>query len=183
MKFEQLLKIICKRYFFLFFIIPLLHPLRLLVCWTSVEQWYRPQCKEKHRAAMMLIMFPKHIWGPYPHCRSWVFILFCFHIVLLALKLLWWYLRHGKIGVCCWIQAVPGEKKNLCHVRCSNIHWNCLLKGILGTMSQGICCVSNIKHKYCDSAALMYVFFWLASFSSWVFSGLFFHSSSPSAGC
>lgn len=135
MKFEQLLKIICKRYFLLFFLLltfyypPPPHPCPL-VCWRRGERWYRPQCKQTHRAAMMLIVFPKHILGPYPHCRELSIYRFlfpyctaCSETFMMVSEAQW---NRGLL-----LDLSFSKKRNLCHVRCSNIHWHCLLKGIL----------------------------------------------------
>lgn len=103
MKFEQLLKIICKRYFvplffFVLFFCSLNHysspsPAPHLPACLS-KQWYWPQCKHTHRAARKLIMFPKHIFGALSPLQGVEYLsFFCFHIVPLALKHWWCYLR------------------------------------------------------------------------------------------
>lgn len=58
------------------------------------KQRYWPQCKQTHRAAMKLIMFPKHIFGALSPLQGVEYLsFFCFHIVPLALKHWWCYLR------------------------------------------------------------------------------------------
>lgn len=116
MKFEQLLKIICKIYFllllFLLWFLSSEPPSpRPPVCWRRREgEWWRPQCKQSHNAAMMLIMFPKHISGPYPLCWELSIYPFCFHIVLkhLAVYVKRRVLKHwATLGVqrpsCCQV--------------------------------------------------------------------------------
>lgn len=86
MKFEQLLKIICKIYFllllFLLWLLSSEPPRPLFVSWGGRGERWRPQCKQTHGAAMMLIVFPKHILGPYPLCWELSIYPFWFHIVL-----------------------------------------------------------------------------------------------------
>lgn len=108
MKFEQLLKIICKRYFVSFFFCFLFccclnhysspSPTPHLPACLS-KQWYWPQCKQTHRAAMKLIMFPKHIFGGLiPIAGSWVFIFLLFSHCTACSKTLM-MLSEAAVGV------------------------------------------------------------------------------------
>lgn len=94
MKFEQLLKIICKRYFVSFFLyyfvffcffFLLFKSLFLsvshspLACLFVEAMVLAAAQTDTNRAAMKLIMFPKtYFWGLIPIAGSWVFILLLF---------------------------------------------------------------------------------------------------------
>lgn len=114
----------------------------LLVCQWRGERWYRPQCKQTHRAAMMLIMFPKHILGPYPHCRELSIYPFLFPYCT-AWNIydgIWGAVDYGKKrGL--QLELVFSKKRNLCHVRCSNAPWHRLLKGIPVPRWESVVCV------------------------------------------
>lgn len=126
---------------------------------------------------MMLIMFPKHILGPYPHCRELsIYPFFCFHIVLLLLKHLWLYLRHCKgRGM---LLDLSFSRREICHVRCRQ-HSLILPVKRLPCSQVGICCMSNMKSKYCESLMLS-IFLSGPIFSSGVFSPF---TSFLCAGC
>ena len=123
MKFEQLLKIICKRYSLLFFvIISLLLPSVLLFVGG---EWSDGRGQNVNRHTELLwcwLCFQNIFWGLVPIAGSWVFILFCFHIVLLALKHLWRYLWYRKgmggvvSGVCVCVKSKYCEPVALMYV-------------------------------------------------------------------
>lgn len=136
MKFEQLLKIICKRYFLLFFFIipplPSTNPRPFCLFVSGEGSDGTGHSVNRHTELLWCwLCFQNIFWGLIPIAGSWVFILFCFHIVpletfMMASEVLW------NMGEKRGLQLELGfsKKRNLCQVRCSNVTWQCLLKGI-----------------------------------------------------
>lgn len=126
MKFEQLLKIICKRYFLLYFIIPLLHPPVPLFVGREGSDGRGHNVNRHTELLWCWFCFQNIFWGLIPIAGSWVFILFCFHIVLLVLKHLSRYLRRSKMGRL--MLDFNCSRRKFCDML-GNIHWHCLSKG------------------------------------------------------
>lgn len=118
MKFEQLLKIICKRYFLLFFfyIIPLLHPPVLLFV-GGVGSGGRGHNVNRHTELLWCwLCFQNIFWGLIPIAGSWVFIPFFVSILYCC----FWNIYDGIWGTVKGglLLDLSFSRKKICHVRC-----------------------------------------------------------------
>lgn len=134
MKFEQLLKIICKRYFLFFYhssaTSPPAPPLLLLFV-GGVGSEGRGHNVNRHTVLLWCwLCFQNIFWGLIPIAGSWVFIsLFCFGIVLLRLKYLWRHLRRSEGGL---LLDLSFSRRKICvMLGAGDIYRHCLLKSIL----------------------------------------------------
>lgn len=112
-----------------------------------------------HRAAGMLIIFPKHILEPYPLCRKrTIFIhFFCFHIVLLLLFFF-------NIYDASWEE----KRRRMCVVwGAGNVYWHLFERQPYSQVEKHC-----MKSKYCESPVLMQVFFLVTPFSALEFPAL-----------
>lgn len=126
MKFEQLLKIICKRYFLLFLILFLssIPP-------SSCLSGGRGHNVNRHTELLWCwLCFQNIFWGLIPIAGSWVFIPFFVSILYFCFWNIYDYIWGTvKGGGCCWTWAFQGEKSVM--LDAGNIHWYCRLKGYL----------------------------------------------------
>lgn len=101
--------------------VPLLHPPVLLFV-GGMGSGGGGHNVNTHRAAMMLIMFPKHIFGPYPHGRErsiYPFFSPPYHTVSSATFMTVSAEVNGRGGGGgCWIRAIQVEKS--CQVKAKN---------------------------------------------------------------
>lgn len=107
----------------------------------------RPQCKQTHRAATTLIVFPKHIFRPYAHCRELSIYPFFFP-----------YIASSETFMT--VSKVQQNSKLLLDLRCKGETMSWVQQHLLTIPVQShpcsqvvICCMGNMKGKYCESIA------------------------------
>lgn len=119
------------------------------------KQCYWPQCKQTHRAAMKLIMFPKHIFGALSPLQGVEYLsFFCFHIVLLALKHWWCYPRLLSV----WGFSNGERKRKKEREMCVTFGAATTLAVKMLLRSQvGIFFMNKMRIKYLELAGLAYL--------------------------